>query len=99
VPLLIRCSIQARVIRLAAIVGIMALPGCGGGGSQSSPTIVVPNVIGDAKSTATTTILDAGLAVGAVTTQSSATVASGDVISENPAVGARLSRFRARPGC
>jgi 6-phosphogluconolactonase (cycloisomerase 2 family) len=36
--LLIRCSIQARVIRLAAIVGIMALPGCGGGGSQSGPS-------------------------------------------------------------
>jgi hypothetical protein len=55
---------------------------------SSGPAMVaVPNVAGDTKAAATTAITGAGLTLGAVTQQSSGTVASGDVISENPAAG------------
>jgi hypothetical protein len=47
--------------------------------------VSVPNVVGDTQATATTAITGAGLTVGTVTQQSSSSVASGDVISENPA--------------
>ena len=50
-------------------------------------TILVPNVVGLAQATAESDITGAGLTVGTVTQQSSATVPSGDVISESPAAG------------
>ena len=43
------------------------------------------------KAAATTAITGAGLTVGAVTQQASSTVASGDVISENPAAGTSVT--------
>ncbi len=53
---------------------------------SSGPAMAaVPNVVGDTQAAATTAITGASLTVGTVTQQSSATVASGDVISENPA--------------
>ena len=51
--------------------------------SSSLAPVSVPNVVGDTQAAATTAITGAGLTVGTVTTQSSVTVASGKVISEN----------------
>jgi hypothetical protein len=48
----------------------------------------VPNVVGMSQAIAQTTITGAGLSVGAVTTGNSATVPSGQVISQNPSAGA-----------
>jgi YVTN family beta-propeller protein len=59
------------------------------GGQTSSP--VVPNVIGLTQSAASASIGGAGLLVGAVSTQSSAAVATGTVISESPAAGTIVS--------
>lgn len=53
--------------------------------------ISVPNVVGQAQATATTTITNANLTVGAVTMQPSGTVTSGNVISENPAAQASVA--------
>ena len=47
----------------------------------------MPNVLGDTQAVATSAITGVGLVVGTVTTASSSTVASGDVISESPAAG------------
>ncbi|MGD0345917.1 MAG: PASTA domain-containing protein [Terracidiphilus sp.] len=49
--------------------------------------VAVPNVVGDTQAAATTAITGAGLAVGTVTTVSSSTVPSGDVISQSPGAG------------
>jgi hypothetical protein len=49
---------------------------------------LVPNVVGATQSAASSAITVAGLTLGAVTAQSSTTVASGSVISQNPAGGA-----------
>jgi len=51
----------------------------------------VPNVVGDTQAAATTAITGAGLVVGTVTTQSSSTIPSGSVISQNPPAGALLN--------
>ena len=56
-------------------------------GNGLQPEVSVPNVVGEAQGTATTAIEGAGLVVDNVTTASSSTVPSGDVISENPAAG------------
>ncbi len=71
-----------------------ALAACGGGGSGggANSSVSVPNVVGSSQSAATSSITGAGLAVGAVTTQSSATVASGDIISESPAAGTSAAK-------
>jgi YVTN family beta-propeller protein len=65
------------------------------GGSQVSlivsSGITVPNVVGQAQAAATTAITGAGLTVGTVTQQSSNSVASGSVISENPAAGTNVA--------
>jgi len=57
----------------------------------TEPQIAVPNVVGDTQAAATTAITGAELVVGTVTTASSATVASGSVISENPSAGTNVS--------
>ncbi len=49
--------------------------------------VAVPNVIGAAQAAASVTITGAGLTVGTITQVASATVASGNVISSNPAAG------------
>jgi hypothetical protein len=65
-----------------------AITACGGDGSSGSPAqISVPNVVGEPQTAAMTAITGAGLTVGAVTQASSATVASGSVISQTPAAG------------
>ena len=49
--------------------------------------VTVPNVVNQTQAAASTAITGAGLAVGAVTQQSSATVTAGNVISQNPVAG------------
>ena len=49
--------------------------------------VTVPNVVNQTQAAATTAITGAGLVVGTVTQQSSATVAAGSVSSQNPAAG------------
>ena len=57
-----------------------------------APSIVlVPNVVGLTSTAASTAITSVGLVVGSVTTQSSATVAAGLVISESPAAGTSVA--------
>lgn len=72
-----------------------AVTACGGSDSSSpasAPTqLSVPNVVGDTQAAATTAITGAGLTLGAVTQASSASVASGSVISETPAAGASVA--------
>lgn len=59
---------------------------------NSSPTLVpVPNVVGQPQSTASTSIINAGLVVGTVTQQQSTAAASGNVLSEAPAAGANVA--------
>ncbi len=68
---------------------------CGLGGVCSSGTcqtqVAVPNVVKDTLAAATTAITGAGLVVGNMTNAPSATVASGDVISESPTAGTKVN--------
>ncbi|MBP9002133.1 MAG: PASTA domain-containing protein [Candidatus Hydrogenedentes bacterium] len=57
------------------------------GGQQ----VTVPNVVGLTQAAATTAITAAGLYVGTVTEQCSDTVSAGQVISQDPAVGASVA--------
>jgi PASTA domain len=59
--------------------------------SSGVPTVAAPAVTGDTQAAATTALTGAGLTLGAVTMASSTTVASGKVISENPAAGAAVN--------
>ncbi len=59
--------------------------------SSGPAQVKVPNVVGDTQAAATSALTTAGLIVGTVTTQSSSTVASGDVISENPTAGTSVN--------
>ena len=54
---------------------------------STGPPPTVPNVVGDDETTAQGKITGAGLVVGSVTTDSSASVPAGDVISQNPPAG------------
>ncbi|GJL79850.1 MAG: hypothetical protein NPINA01_28390 [Nitrospinaceae bacterium] len=57
--------------------------------SSTPPVLVsVPDVVGLTQAAAEAAIVGAGLDVGTVSTQSSATVSAGDVISQNPIGGA-----------
>ncbi|MBK7904655.1 MAG: PASTA domain-containing protein [Proteobacteria bacterium] len=52
--------------------------------------VAAPNVVSMTQAAATTAISFAGLAIGTISQQSSATVASGSVISQNPAAGTNV---------
>jgi beta-lactam-binding protein with PASTA domain len=52
--------------------------------SSGPPTVTVPNVVGLTQAAATTAITDAKLTLGNVTQQNSDTVATGNVISQDP---------------
>jgi sugar lactone lactonase YvrE/uncharacterized protein (DUF2345 family) len=54
-------------------------------------TVAVPNVVGQAQAPASAPIVAVGLTLGAVTTQSSDSVASGNVISESPSAGTQVT--------
>ena len=58
--------------------------------ATTGPT-TVPNVVNQTQAAATTAINGAGLVVGAVTQQSSATVPAGNVSSQNPTSGAGVA--------
>ena len=60
-------------------------------GSPGLAQVTVPNVVGQTQSAATSALTGAGLTVGAVTMQSSSTVAAGSVISESPTAGTRVA--------
>ena len=55
-------------------------------------TVAVPNVVGSTQTAATTSINAVSLTVGTVTNANSATVASGNVISESPAAGTSVTQ-------
>src|SRR5436305_5295468 len=57
-------------------------------GAPAPGQVAVPNVVGETQAAATSAISGAGFTVGAVAQESSTTVASGSVISQNPAAGA-----------
>jgi len=57
-------------------------------GAPPPTPVAVPNVVGQTQAAATSAISGAGFTVGAVAQESSTTVASGSVISQNPAAGA-----------
>src|SRR5216110_308280 len=56
-------------------------------GAPPPTPVAVPNVVGQTQAAATSAISGAGFTVGAVAQESSTTVASGSVISQNPAAG------------
>jgi C1A family cysteine protease len=63
-----------------------------GGSPAPTPTLVtVPDVVGSTQSAATAALTAAGLMVGTVTTQTSTTIATGLVISENPTAGTKAT--------
>src|SRR5947207_8479256 len=76
--------IHSRVVRGATQAAVQ-LP------SSPGPTVTVPNVVGQTQSAATSAITGAGLTLGAVTRQSSSTVAAGSVISESPPGGMKVA--------
>jgi hypothetical protein len=59
--------------------------------SSGPATVATPTVTGDTQAAATTALTGAGLTLGTVTMASSTTVASGKVISENPAAGSSVT--------
>src|SRR6059058_4897980 len=78
--------IHSRVVRGTTQADVQI-----GSGGTPPPTVPVPNVVGQTQAAATSAITSAGLTVGAVTQQSSTTVASGNVISESPAAGTSVT--------
>jgi beta-lactam-binding protein with PASTA domain len=75
-------------------LSLLILAACGGGsggGSAPSAQVLVPNVVGLTSNAAGTAITGAALGLGTVTTASSATVASGSIISETPAAGTMVA--------
>jgi len=86
-----------KVVAALLSMSLLLLWGCsggGGGGDQSSLAsnnqIAVVNFVGQTQSAAVAAITAAGLSVGAITPQDSATVPSGTVISQSPSYGASL---------
>jgi len=57
----------------------------------TTTNVIVPNVVGDTQTAATSAITGAGLVLGSVNTQSSTTVARGNVISQSPAAAASIT--------
>src|SRR5213082_1205764 len=78
--------IHSRVVRGATQADVQI-----GSGGTPPPTVPVPNVVGQTQAAAASAINGAGLTRGAVTQQSSSTVASGSVISESPAAGTSVA--------
>jgi serine/threonine-protein kinase len=60
--------------------------------SSGPPPVRVPNEVGVKQAAATSAIGKAGLAIGTITQQTSATAAAGIVISESPAAGTNVVR-------
>jgi len=75
-----------RSVFLVLIAAVVTACGDGSDGSAAAQ-VSVPKVVGDTQSVAKTAITGAGLTVGTVAQASSATVASGIVVSQTPAAG------------
>jgi 6-phosphogluconolactonase len=78
---------QGRALTLL-FIGLLA--SCNNTDSTATkpiPTVAAPNVVGLTQAGATTALTAAGLTLGMVTMQSSATVPTGSVISQSPAAG------------
>jgi serine/threonine-protein kinase len=60
--------------------------------SLGPPMVAVPNVVGLTQAAASTAITEAKLALGNVTEQNSNTVATGNVISQDPASGSSAAQ-------
>src|SRR5207249_12153308 len=79
-------------------VGIKVSDGRGGSTTQSynlvvAPALVsVPSVVGLTQAAATAAITSANLTLGTVTQQTSATVPTGNIISQDPAAGAAVAQ-------
>ncbi|OLD16801.1 MAG: hypothetical protein AUJ01_09945 [Acidobacteria bacterium 13_1_40CM_3_65_5] len=74
-------------IGVPSVAAFVNLPASG----TPPPTVSVPNVVNATQAVATTTITNAGLTVGPVTTAASATVPAGSVISQTPIAGAQVA--------
>ncbi len=88
-----------RNLFAALICSSLLLAGCGGGGGTlagggtgTGTQVSVPNVANDTQATATSALTGIGLALGSITSQVSTTVASGLVISQNPAAGMSVAQ-------
>ncbi|MGD0480291.1 MAG: PASTA domain-containing protein [Terracidiphilus sp.] len=95
-------SILTLTVALTTATGMYPITVTGTGGTLTPTTqvnltvtgaaqVAVPNVVGETQAAAETAIATAGLVVGTVTTASSPTVASGDVISESPGAGTSVN--------
>jgi hypothetical protein len=77
---------------LNAVAAAQTIALSGVGLAPVVPTsVAVPNVVGQAQTSATEPITATGLTVGTVTTTSSSTVPSGSVISESPSAGTQVA--------
>src|SRR5450755_5167102 len=85
-----KCPLMHPVWVLLASLLVLVVAGCGGSDGSSGSVAPVPDVAGFTQTAATTSINQAGLAVGTVTMQSSSTAASGEVISESPVAGTKV---------
>ena len=56
-------------------------------GPPTAPPVIVPNVVGLSESAATAALTGAGLTIGVVTNQNSATVPAGHISNQTPAAG------------
>src|SRR5256712_179640 len=74
-------------IGVPSVAAFVNLPASG----TPPPTVSVPNVVNATQAVAMTTITNAGLTVGPVTTAASATVPAGSVISQTPIAGAQVA--------
>ena len=76
-----------RVLRNLAPIVLLVLATLSSGCAKPPVTVTVPDVVGMAQATATVAIIAADMTVGTVTQAYSATVATGNVISQTPAAG------------
>ncbi len=84
------------VIRQDPAAGAPVAPGTSvnlvvSSGPPTAPPVIVPDVVGQSQGAASTALQNAGLTVGTVTLQTSATVPAGDVIRQDPAAGASVA--------
>jgi len=79
---------HAVVVRVEDVRGLFALQGYT---VQVGDAVAVPNVVGQPQATAEGAITAATLAVGAISSRHSPTVAAGSVISQSPAGGALVA--------
>jgi beta-lactam-binding protein with PASTA domain len=75
--------IAGTSVASGALVGLVV--------SSGAPAVTIPNVVGLTQTAASAAIIGAGLSVGTITQQSSATVTAGNAISESPSAGTSVA--------